>query len=181
MCPVCVPAVSVGWIPVSVGSWRLKRSNNALAKALLRDSAEWSPTMPPPTGRQMALARIKPSFVIWNHKWRGAYLHWCKWTNPQVSSAKTLRWRVERRGCKAFTNINNSRYPALWQHHWMRLFTRQLRRLKISWFKPVKTMGHQAGQGNLMTTIGEAPPWQNANQTPLVFVEFVSWRPVHCG
>lgn len=48
---------------------RLKNSNNALAMSLLRDSAEWSLTMPPPTGRQMALARKKPSFVIWNQKW----------------------------------------------------------------------------------------------------------------
>lgn len=78
VCPVCVSLLFVLDGFLCQREVRLKKSNNALAKTLLRDSAEWSLTMPPPTGRQMALARKKPSFVIWNQKRCGAYLHWCK-------------------------------------------------------------------------------------------------------
>lgn len=66
---------------------RLKKCNNAFSEPLLRDRAERSLAMPPPTGRQMALAHNKkffffknPSFIICDQKWCIAYPHWCKWT-----------------------------------------------------------------------------------------------------
>lgn len=43
---------------------RLKKCNNAFSEPLLRDRAERSLAMPPPTGRQMALAHNKKKFFL---------------------------------------------------------------------------------------------------------------------
>lgn len=78
--------------------WELKKSNNALAKQLLRDRAEWSLTMPPPTGRQMALAQKKKSLnLLFEFKSDAAYIS--TGVSPQVFSEEFST--EEQRGCKA--------------------------------------------------------------------------------
>lgn len=145
ICSVC-PCLCLCWMDLCVsGKLGLKRAIMLQLKPLLRDSAGWSLTMPPSTGRQMALARKKPSFVFGIKSDAGQISTSVNERVSESSQEHLGEWRGE---AARLLKHNYSHNPALWRLHWTRLFMRQLRKLKMSWFKLVKTMGHEAGQGD---------------------------------
>lgn len=123
---------------------RLKKCNNAFSEPLLRDRAERSLAMPPPTGRQMALAHnknffFKKSFIYYL---RPEMMH-CISSLVQMNKTSMEERSGKGEALKA-SSLPRSRSLTAEDHV---IYTRQLGKLKIVWFKLVKTTGHAEGLG----------------------------------
>lgn len=121
---------------------RLKKCNNAFSEPLLRDRAERSLPMPPPTGRQMALAHIKKKKKSFIYYLRPEMMH-CISSLVQMNKTSLEERSGKGEALKA-SSLPRSRSLTAEDHV---IYTRQLGKLKIVWFKLVKTTGHEEGLG----------------------------------
>lgn len=98
----------------------------------------------------------------------------------EVSSAKLYTWKSGEERLWGFRNKTSSHNLAPSWLHWTWLFNRQLRKLKMSWFKLVKIMGHKEGQDDFNDQNQWSCSMINPNQTPLASSEWVSCLSVDC-